>query len=90
MNDRDLLEVFKALANDRRLKIIKLLMKNPSMTVGSIAARIRLSFKSTSRHLFRLSRAGLLNFQKVGLNIQYSLNKTPTNKRIIDLIQRKV
>lgn len=68
-------KIFKALANKRRLAIIRLLKNKKELTVGEIAKEIKLSFKSTSRHLYVLYGAELLEKEQRGLQMFYSVNK---------------
>jgi DNA-binding transcriptional ArsR family regulator len=71
----------KALANKRRLAIIKFLRKEREATVGDIAEHIQLSFKSTSRHLHVLAVADILVSEQRSLYIYYSIN--PSIRRSI-------
>lgn len=78
----------KALANARRLSIIKYLKKTREATVGDIAEEIKLSFKATSKHLGILYAAGVLDKDQRSLAIYYSLAKfhrTPTKQVIAAL-----
>lgn len=43
--------ILKALANRRRLAILRHIRREKEARVGDIASAIRLSFKATSRHL---------------------------------------
>ena len=43
--------ILKAMANRRRLNILQLLKKDKEATVINLARQIKLSYKSTSRHL---------------------------------------
>lgn len=63
----------KALANGRRIAILHFLKKQKEATVGDIAAEIKLSFKSTSRHLSVLSSAGILEREQRSLNAFYRI-----------------
>ena len=65
----------KAVANKRRLLILKLLMKNREMNVAEISENIQLSFKSTSRHLSQLSGLDIVNKDQKGLFVYYSISK---------------
>lgn len=65
--------VLKALANERRLKILKLLLEKGHLSVGDISYEIRLSFRSTSRHLVLLERAGLLKRKQIKTSVFYSI-----------------
>ena len=44
-------KILKAAANRRRLKILSYLKNHRKSSVGELAEEIKLSFKSTSRHL---------------------------------------
>lgn len=72
---KDLEKVLKALANERRLKILKILKKEPELSVGEIAEEIGLSFRSTSRHLTLLYRAGILEQERRANLVEYTIAK---------------
>ena len=63
----------KALANRRRLTVLKYLEHKGQASVGSIAAEIKLSFKSTSAHLLILSACGLLDREQTSTTVLYRL-----------------
>jgi DNA-binding transcriptional ArsR family regulator len=65
----------KALANARRLAIVRLLSRKKHASVSTIAEAIKLSFKSTSRHLSVLTNAGILEKEQIGLEVMHSLSK---------------
>ncbi|MEK7186923.1 MAG: metalloregulator ArsR/SmtB family transcription factor [Patescibacteria group bacterium] len=73
MKEKELERGLKALANRRRLAIIKFLKKQKEANVGRIAEEIRLSFKSTSRHLSVLLAADLVEKNQRSLEVFYSL-----------------
>ena len=62
-------KILKALANRRRLKILQLLKERRRVSVTEIAGHIKLSFKSTSRHLSVLRNADLVEGEQVGLSV---------------------
>ena len=64
---------FKALANKRRLAILRMLKSRKRAAVGEIAAGIKLSFKATSKHLNILYAAGLVDKEQESLTVFYSL-----------------
>lgn len=68
---RELERTLKALANRRRLTILKYLKEKKEATVGDIAHEIKLSFKSTSRHLSVLSSANILEKDQRSLQMFY-------------------
>ncbi|WP_431209461.1 autorepressor SdpR family transcription factor [Puia sp. P3] len=67
--------VFKALNDQTRREILELLRKK-EMTAGEIAERFSISGPSISHHLELLKRAGLIEAEKQGQYIIYSLNTT--------------
>lgn len=81
-------KVFKAFANRRRLAIIKIIKKRKKISVGNLADAIKLSFRSTSKHLGILYSAGIVDREQISLTIYYSLatdlSKLP--KQILDLV----
>ena len=80
MQDIKYLEkVFKVLANRRRLAIINCLRKNKEIKVGDIANEIRLSLKSTSKHLIQLFNAGIVEREQRGLLMYYKLSLNQNN-----------
>lgn len=84
LNTKNLECVMKALANRRRLEILRLLKSTKEMNVGSIAEEIKLSFRATSRHLAVLSAAGLLDREQRSLEMFYSLaSDMPTGARTV-------
>lgn len=58
-------QVFKALANHRRMMIIKLLAKR-SLSVVDIADRLGMTIKVCSFHLLKLEREGVLHKTRKG------------------------
>ncbi|MDP3954505.1 MAG: metalloregulator ArsR/SmtB family transcription factor [bacterium] len=65
----------KAVANKRRLAILQYLKRHDEVTVGDIASAIKLSFKSTSRHLSLLLLADILEKEQRGIEVFYRLTK---------------
>lgn len=78
-------KILKALANCRRLAIIKYLNKSGSASVGDIADEIRLSFKATSKHLGILRSADILDKDQTGLTVAYTLVR-PVNSILKSII----
>ncbi len=75
---KEIERIMKALANHRRLLILWYLKDKKEATVGEIAEHLKLSFKSTSRHLSVFSSADILDKKQIGLNVIYSF-KEPKN-----------
>lgn len=76
---REVEKINKALANRRRLSILKYLRRVGNANVGDIAIEIALSFAATSRHLRILSAANVVEGEQVGLMVGYYL-KDPIHK----------
>lgn len=70
---RKLAKIFKALGNERRLKILKILSRRRFLSVGQIADDLRLSVRSTSKHLLILETAGLVSRRQRRSKVFYSL-----------------
>jgi DNA-binding transcriptional ArsR family regulator len=68
--------VLKALANKRRLAIVRFLRKSKEATVGEIAEVIKLSFKATSKHLGVLASADIVDKEQRSLQMWYRLSPT--------------
>ncbi|OHB10929.1 MAG: hypothetical protein A3G05_02210 [Candidatus Zambryskibacteria bacterium RIFCSPLOWO2_12_FULL_45_14] len=73
MKERELERILKALANKRRLAIIKLLKKKGEKTVGDIAEEIKLSFTATSKHLGVLYATNIVEKEQRSLQMFYKL-----------------
>ena len=71
-------KILKALANRRRLEIIKYIKEKKEASVGDIAKHIKLSFKSTSRHLALLLSADILEKEQRNVLVFYSLTSKLT------------
>lgn len=70
--------IFKALANRRRLAIVKLLKQHPRVAVGDIASHLKVSMPTASKHLSILAAADIVDYERVSLGIYYSLADKPT------------
>ena len=67
-------QFFKAVANERRATILRLLKKKGSLSVGELASLLGLSFKSTSKHCVILHHADLVVRRQVSLEMIYDVN----------------
>ncbi len=74
---KNLERIIKALANGRRMAIVRYLGKHKGSTVGDIARNIKLSFKSTSKHLAILYAAELVDKEQTSILVKYFLPKKP-------------
>jgi DNA-binding transcriptional ArsR family regulator len=85
---KELERILKSVANRRRLAILQFLKRNKEASVGDIAAAIKLSFRSTSRHLAILSSADILEKEQRSIAVYYSLTdkKNSTLDHIISVL----
>lgn len=68
-------KLFKALNDETRREILELL-REKDLTAGEIADKFNISKPSISHHLDILKQAELVNAEKQGQFIYYSLNTT--------------
>ena len=73
MKEKEIEKVFKALANKRRLLLLSNLKKSKEMSVGDLASEIKLSFRSTSKHLRILLLAEVVESQQRSKQIFYKI-----------------
>lgn len=86
MQPTELLEVFRALANENRQEILfQVFSDKQDHTVGEIAKRVGLAQSTTSEHLSTLRRAGLLQSEKVDREVRYRVNKQTVNQVLAQL-----
>ena len=85
---KNLEKQLKALANRRRLTILKYLKKVRQAPVGEIAGEIKLSVKATSKHLNILAVADILEREQKSLSVYYSLSSdpSPSAKQVISIL----
>ena len=81
---KELEKQLKALANRRRLAILKLLKDKRRLTVGDISDAIKLSFRATSKHLGVLYAAEIVEKEQVSVSVVYRLsNDIPQSAKYI-------
>ena len=88
MSEKELEKILKALANKRRILILKYLKRAGSTSVGDIADAIKLSFKATSKHLMILFNADIIDKEQVSIAMIYSLPKNhhPIVKKLLSIL----
>ncbi|MGC9049183.1 MAG: ArsR/SmtB family transcription factor [Patescibacteria group bacterium] len=72
---KQLTKIFRSLGNDRRLEILKILLSEKELSVIDISEKIKLSFRSTSKHLLKLENIGVLKRRETGRYTFYSVNE---------------
>lgn len=81
-------KILKALANRRRIKIAKYLNVNKKASVTELSDILKLSFKSTSKHLTVLKNADIVEGEQVSsvcfYRLIYPLN--PLLKQLLSIV----
>jgi len=85
---KELEKTLKALANRRRLAILRYLKKNREASVGEIAGAISLSLKATSKHLGILAACDIVEKDQRSLQMFYRLasNQRPVANHVLSLL----
>ncbi|MBL7071109.1 MAG: winged helix-turn-helix transcriptional regulator [Candidatus Omnitrophica bacterium] len=80
-------QMLKSFADDTRLRVINLLSKR-RLNVTELCEILGASQSSLSKHLARLRLTGVVNDQREGLNVYYSLRipDDKAHKELIDAI----
>lgn len=71
---------FKALGNEKRLAIMKMILNHEKLTVGETAQKFKITLKATSKHLLILESAGFLKRMRDGMSVYYESNFKNQNK----------
>jgi ArsR family transcriptional regulator len=79
-------QVYRALADPTRRKILKLLRER-DMTAGELAAHFEITKPSLSKHFSILREADLINGDKEGTTITYHLNLTVLEEALLSLME---
>ena len=80
-----LVKRYKALSDETRIRIIKLLLEG-ELCVCQINAGLNMSEPRISRHLKILNNAEIIEYERKGKNIFYRIKNTKDNKNIINEI----
>jgi ArsR family transcriptional regulator len=84
-------QVFKALADPSRRKVLRLLQKG-SMSAGDLAKKFDFTAPSMSHHLSLLKAADLVRTERRGQSIVYSLNTSvleDASRFLLDFLDTK-
>ena len=77
---RQLTKVFKALSDETKLRILKILQERDELCVCEIMQALDISQSRASRNLGILKHAGFVVDRRDGLWIHYSINKKKINE----------
>jgi ArsR family transcriptional regulator len=86
---QDLAQVFKALADESRLRILNIILASGELCVCDIEAIMGFSQTKVSRHLAYLKRAGLVDDRRQGLWMLYSMAKPKSEEhsQLLDCVK---
>ena len=87
-----ILQLFKGIANDRRIMLIELLLDKGEMYIEDMAFTLKIPLSTCCRNLKVLERVYVVSSRRKGGRVLYRLNnptKHPYNKPIIGLIKKR-
>lgn len=83
MQQKEFTQCLKALANERRVRILSELRRVPGLTVGDLSRILKLSYPSTSRHIQKLAACDFITLEQQSLNVSCRLNKIHPLLRVV-------
>ena len=89
----ELAEIFKALSDPTRLRIVKLLSGCQFLCVNALTNKLDVTQSAVSQHLRVLRQAGLVEGSRKGFHIHYSINRKllkEYRKKLLDLLGEDV
>ena len=87
-----LIKIFKALANEHRVKLLHILMKKVEKEISELAHEIGIPYKTAARNLKILEQTNLVVSRRWEGLVYYSLRSEPGleyNKTLYSLIQKR-
>jgi len=66
-------DILRALANERRLQVLCVLMERGEASVGTLVERVGISQSALSQHLAKMRSEGLLGFRRDGQTLWYRI-----------------
>jgi len=76
MTDKELEKLHKALANRRRVALMRYLHTKKDADLATLSGHLKLGYKSTSKHLIQLAAAGMVDKDTRSGIVYFSLSKT--------------
>ncbi len=67
-------QVVRGFSNHKRIAIMRLLTEEPGISVAEIARRVRCHYQTTSEHVRRLHRSGLIHKRQPGRAQQHEIS----------------
>jgi ArsR family transcriptional regulator, arsenate/arsenite/antimonite-responsive transcriptional repressor len=87
MNDRitETTNIFKALGDPTRLKLMGLMLGTERLCVGMLANKLGITQSAVSQHLKLLKHVELVTCERVGFHMHYSVNMNTIKKYKLDI-----
>lgn len=88
MNEKEkfFINFFKAISNEDRLEIIRLLQRETELCAQDVQKNFFLEQSTTSHHLNKLRLSCITKVRKSGRNMIYSFDKDSMKKTLLDFI----
>jgi ArsR family transcriptional regulator, arsenate/arsenite/antimonite-responsive transcriptional repressor len=84
---KNTIEIFKALSDQNRLRILKAL-QSKILCVCEIREMLKLANSTVSEHLRILKESGFIMEKKEGKWVNYSIHSSPNDPRVIAILTR--
>jgi ArsR family transcriptional regulator len=84
---KEFIKVMKALSDPNRVKILKLLQHKSDMCVCELKSLLHIAQPTVSKHLKILEEAGLVEYRKDGLWVNYSLVNGSSNPYAVGMLR---
>ena len=75
-------DVFAALADPTRRRVMESLSRSGPATATELAAELPVSRQAVSKHLHALADAGLVSAERAGREVRYKLSPTPMREAV--------
>jgi len=87
MEEKEVIKILKAVANENRFEILKCLCRDKELSVGDLAEIMNLPFRSVSRDLFFLRKANLVLFKNHYSERLYSIDMQNFPKELLSFLK---
>ena len=87
-----LTQLFKAVANERRIRILELLLKESNLSAGTIGDKLKIPTATVCRNLKLLERVNLVVSRRRNVVVYYSINANRADvysQHVLDVIKRR-
>lgn len=84
---KSFIKIMKALSDPNRVRILKLLQHKSGMCVCELKSLLHIAQPTVSKHLKVLEEAGLVEYRKEGLWVNYSLVNGSSNPYVAGILR---